>query len=167
MATRSSILAWRVPGTEEPGGLQSMELQRLGHDWATFTFTFVRSTEERLSSWIPAGGKQFSGLLAQPQSQELEHQEPEPKVHKWQHPTWSPMTWGCDCAVSVRKRPAQLSDNLTSPLRKAMMEMQLRSPPRSLEAEALCPSVLEEPWSVSCNHWPISTTNSELWRFLR
>ena len=32
MATRSSILAWRIPWTEEPGGLQSMGLQRVGHD---------------------------------------------------------------------------------------------------------------------------------------
>ena len=35
MATRSSILAWRIPWTEEPGGLQSMGSQRVGHDWAT------------------------------------------------------------------------------------------------------------------------------------
>ena len=33
MATHSSILAWRIPRTEEPGGLQSMELQRVEHDW--------------------------------------------------------------------------------------------------------------------------------------
>ena len=32
MATHSSILAWRIPWTEEPGGLQSMELQRVGQD---------------------------------------------------------------------------------------------------------------------------------------
>ena len=32
MATHSSILAWRIPCTEEPGGLQSMELQKVGHD---------------------------------------------------------------------------------------------------------------------------------------
>ena len=32
MATHSSILAWRVPWTEEPGGLQSMELQRVRYD---------------------------------------------------------------------------------------------------------------------------------------
>jgi len=31
MATHFSILAWRIPLTEEPGGLQSMELQRVGH----------------------------------------------------------------------------------------------------------------------------------------
>ena len=35
MATHSSILAWRIPWTEEPGGLQSTGLQRVGHDWAT------------------------------------------------------------------------------------------------------------------------------------
>ena len=32
MATHYSILAWRIPGTEEPGRLQSMGLQRVGHD---------------------------------------------------------------------------------------------------------------------------------------
>ena len=40
MATHSSILAWRIPWTEEPGGLQSMRLQRVGHDWATEPFDF-------------------------------------------------------------------------------------------------------------------------------
>ena len=32
IATHSSILAWRIPWTEEPGGLQSMGSQRVGHD---------------------------------------------------------------------------------------------------------------------------------------
>ena len=32
MATHSIILAWKIPWTEEPGGLQSMELQKAGHD---------------------------------------------------------------------------------------------------------------------------------------
>ena len=36
MATHSSILAWRIPWTEEPGGLQSTGLQRVGHDLETF-----------------------------------------------------------------------------------------------------------------------------------
>ena len=35
MATHSSILAWRIPQTEEAGGLLSMELQRVRHDLAT------------------------------------------------------------------------------------------------------------------------------------
>ena len=32
MATLSSLIAWRIPRTEEPGGLQSTGLQRVGHD---------------------------------------------------------------------------------------------------------------------------------------
>ena len=32
MATHSSVLAWRIPGTGEPGGLQSMGSHRVGHD---------------------------------------------------------------------------------------------------------------------------------------
>ena len=33
MATHSSVLAWRSPGTGEPGGLPSVGLHRVGHDW--------------------------------------------------------------------------------------------------------------------------------------
>ena len=39
MATHFSILAWRIPWTEEPGRLQSMGLQKVTKDWVTFTFT--------------------------------------------------------------------------------------------------------------------------------
>ena len=35
MATHSSILVWKIPWTEEPGRLQSLGSQRVGHDWAT------------------------------------------------------------------------------------------------------------------------------------
>ena len=34
MATHSSVLAWRIPGMGEPGGLLSMGLHRVGHDWS-------------------------------------------------------------------------------------------------------------------------------------
>ena len=34
MATHSNILAWRISGTEEPGGLPSMGWHRVGHDWS-------------------------------------------------------------------------------------------------------------------------------------
>ena len=39
MATHSSILAWRIPGTEEPGGLPSMGLYRVRHDWSDLAAT--------------------------------------------------------------------------------------------------------------------------------
>ena len=46
MATHSSILAWKIPWTEEPGRLQSMGSQRVGHD---FTFTFNLSSQRFVS----------------------------------------------------------------------------------------------------------------------
>ena len=53
MATHSNILAWRIPWTEEPGGLQSMGLQTVGHNWAsehththTHTYTHMKEREE-------------------------------------------------------------------------------------------------------------------------
>jgi len=41
MATRSSIPAWLIPWTEEPGGLQSMEWQRARHNCAINTYTYL------------------------------------------------------------------------------------------------------------------------------
>ena len=43
MATQSSTLAWKIPWTEEPGGLQFMGSRRVGHDWVTslWLFTFM------------------------------------------------------------------------------------------------------------------------------
>ena len=43
MATHSSILAWRIPWTGEPGGLQSMGLQRVRRNWMTNTHTYTRA----------------------------------------------------------------------------------------------------------------------------
>ena len=40
MKTHSSILDWETPRTEEPGSLQSLESQIVGHNWATNTFWF-------------------------------------------------------------------------------------------------------------------------------
>ena len=46
MATHSSILAWKIPWTEEPGWLLSMRSQRVGHDWATsLSLSLSRNTE--------------------------------------------------------------------------------------------------------------------------
>ena len=50
MATHSSILAWRIPWTEEPGGLQSVGLQRVRHDWAT-SLSLVKVTYAVQIAW--------------------------------------------------------------------------------------------------------------------
>ena len=49
MATHSSILAWWIPRTGKPGGLQPMGLQRVGHSWVTNTFTFC---SQKAHVWI-------------------------------------------------------------------------------------------------------------------
>ena len=51
MATHSSILAWRIPWTEEPGRLQSMGSQRVGYD---FTFTFPSLSVSCLCENLPS-----------------------------------------------------------------------------------------------------------------
>ena len=47
MATHSSILAWRIPWTEEPGGIQSMGSQRVRHECATNTFTLTLNNRQK------------------------------------------------------------------------------------------------------------------------
>ena len=47
MATHSSVLAWRIPGTAEPGGLLSMGSHRVGHDWSDLAVAAA------YWSWVP------------------------------------------------------------------------------------------------------------------
>ena len=61
MATHSSILAWRIPWTEEPGGLQSTGSQRVGHDWVTsLSLSLVAQMVKHLSTmretWVQSLG---------------------------------------------------------------------------------------------------------------
>ena len=46
MATHSSVLAWRIPGTGKPGGLPSMGSHRVGHNWSDLAAAAAYSTEE-------------------------------------------------------------------------------------------------------------------------
>ena len=46
MATHSSILAWEIPWTDEPGGLQCMELQRVGNHLATKQQSIIYKKEK-------------------------------------------------------------------------------------------------------------------------
>ena len=45
MATHSSVLAWRIPGTGEPGGLPSTGSHRVGHDWSDLPYLTLQSLE--------------------------------------------------------------------------------------------------------------------------
>ena len=84
MATHSSILAWRIPWIEEPGGLQSMGWQRVGHNWVPFTshgahtiFLLV------IVCWGITRFQWWFHVLNSPLSIHLVH------LHKPAHCTWS------------------------------------------------------------------------------
>ena len=68
MATHSSTLAWSIPWTEEPGGLQSMGSQRVGHDWATslslFTFMHWRRKWQPTPVFLPGESQGRRNLWA-------------------------------------------------------------------------------------------------------
>ena len=66
MATHSSILAWRIPWAEEPGGLQSKGSQRVGHNWVTFTFTYPSGSEGKESACSAGDPGSIPGLERSP-----------------------------------------------------------------------------------------------------
>ena len=51
MATHSSVLAWRIPGTEEPGGLPSVGSHRVGHDWSDLAAVAVNYESSSSQLW--------------------------------------------------------------------------------------------------------------------
>ena len=79
MTTLSSIHAWKIPWTKELGGLQSMGLQRVGHDWATFLF----------SLFLQAGGLYFLLIV-----------ESVPCKFGWTRGLWRFPDWGNLCSCS-------------------------------------------------------------------
>ena len=66
-APHSSTLAWKIPWTKEPDGLQSMGLQRVGHDWAIslslFTFMHWRRTWQPTPVFLPREPQGLRGLV--------------------------------------------------------------------------------------------------------
>ena len=53
IVTHSSVLAWRIPGMGEPGGLPSMGSHRVGHDWSDLAAAAAASWKETISFYIP------------------------------------------------------------------------------------------------------------------
>ena len=51
MATHSSVLAWRIPGTGEPGGLSSMGLHRVSHDSSDLAAAAVAAGIKQVKKW--------------------------------------------------------------------------------------------------------------------
>ena len=75
MATHSSVLSWRIPGTGEPGGLPSLGSHRVGHDWSDLAAAAAawdgRGLGHRASSWIyayPLGESEWCDAVESPDS---------------------------------------------------------------------------------------------------
>ena len=51
-ATHSSVLAWRIPGTGEPGGLPSMGLHRVGHDWSDLAAAEISEIVQKFEHFL-------------------------------------------------------------------------------------------------------------------
>ena len=94
MATHCSILAWRIPRTEEPGRLQSMGLQRVGHDWATsfslFTLALVTAGSQfqlrfaiRTQGTEGLGCSRLLGLCPCSHSTQTHTSPQKPKCQNW------------------------------------------------------------------------------------
>ena len=69
MATHSGVLAWRVPGMGEPGGLPSLESHRVGHDWSDLAAAATTQSSNSTSGNIPKGNenpKQFQEMCPHP-----------------------------------------------------------------------------------------------------
>ena len=68
LATHSSILAWRIPWTEEPGGLLSMGLHRVGHDSSNLSCMHAlekeMATHSCILAWRVPGTEEPGGLLS-------------------------------------------------------------------------------------------------------
>ena len=60
MTTHSSILAWKIPWMEEPGRLQSMGLQRVGHNWAT-SLAYYKGCHSGTAKIVECIGQDWTG----------------------------------------------------------------------------------------------------------
>ena len=63
MATHTSVLAWRIPGTGEPGGLPSLGSHRVGHDWSDLALSMVITTNLEAYKVTPVIVGQASAYL--------------------------------------------------------------------------------------------------------
>ena len=85
LANHFSILAWRIPRTEEPGNLQSLGSQRVGHDWATNTFTWKKGlcqSEKHDHDQYAEGLPVFSASLWVDETAQFEMREERSSEHR-------------------------------------------------------------------------------------
>ena len=112
MATHSSVLAWRIPGTGEPGGLPSLGLHRVGHEWSDLAAAaavvknpFAKTGDERDVGSIP-GSRTSPGVGSGNQIQNSCHGQRRLVGYIVHGVAKSPTTWihtivDLQCAIRV------------------------------------------------------------------
>ena len=90
MATHSSILAWRIPWTEEPGGLQSMGSHRIRHNWVikrththTHTHTHTRLLLAKIVGWFEHQQRWYLQCAEIPWTVTYTHTHPHTEAIQW------------------------------------------------------------------------------------
>ena len=109
MATHSSVLAWRIPGMGEPGGLPSMGSHRVGHDWSDLAAVVAAAVGR---GWGFPGDSAVKNLHAmqKTQVQSLGQDDPLEKeiINAWQIP-WTEETGELQ-SLGLQKSRKRLSD---------------------------------------------------------
>ena len=162
MATHSSILTWKIPWMEEPGGLQSTGSQRVGHNWAT-SLTLPLG----LTGWISLLSKELSRVFSSTTVWKHEFFGTQPSLRSNSHAYMT--TWKTIALIRltfVGKVMSLLFNMMTMfviaflPRSKHLLISWLQSPSKvilepkkrkSVTAPTFCPSICHEgmglPWS--------------------
>jgi len=113
MTTHSSVLAWRIPGTEEPGGMPSMGLHRVRHDWSDLAAAAARYKSRpienaQLQRWISSVQFSHSVISNSLWPHGLQHARPP-------CPSPTPRAYSNSCPLSQWCHPTILSSVSPSP----------------------------------------------------
>ena len=106
MATHSSVLAWRIPGMGEPGGLLSMGSHRVGHDWSDLAAAAAVIWQQihRKGGWKMWGtygywmaDNQCYHIFQTTRKKRWANIRMNTYYHKCQHEPWCMLSWGLPC----------------------------------------------------------------------
>ena len=86
MATHSSVLAWRIPGTGEPGGLSFLGSHRVRHDWSDLAAATLLTMPKPLTVWITTNYGKF--------------------LNRWEYQTTWPASW--EICMQVKQQQLEL-----------------------------------------------------------
>ena len=116
MATNSSVLAWRIPGTEEPGRLLSVGLHRVRHDWSDLAVAVTVILRYKLCVWV---FESLNLFLPREKSKNLRSEKDSPLSCSWPYTDRCLKTavkyQGFPSGPVVKNPPAKAGDMVSIP----------------------------------------------------